>query len=75
MEREEKEKLFSEHIEQLIRKKRDKFRELLDETLNTTDILNESSSTSWKDVKKLLKDDPRYVKFSSNDRVSVLINN
>lgn len=39
-------------------------RELLDETSDIT--LN----SSWKDVRRLIKDDPRYVKFSSSERVS-----
>ncbi|XKL64051.1 hypothetical protein PGB90_004137 [Kerria lacca] len=60
--RDEKEKLFNEHIEQLTKKKREKFRELLDETLEIT--LN----SSWKDVRRLIKDDPRYGKFSSSER-------
>ncbi|XP_012260939.2 transcription elongation regulator 1 isoform X2 [Athalia rosae] len=63
LEREEKERLFNEHIEQLGRKKRDKFRELLDEVGASTEL-----TASWKDIKKSLKDDPRYVKFSSSDR-------
>lgn len=65
LDREEKERLFNEHIEQLGRKKRDKFRELLDEVGASADL-----TASWKDVKKLLKDDPRYIKFSSSDRVN-----
>lgn len=64
LDREEKERLFNEHIEQLGRKKRDKFRELLDEVGASTEL-----TASWKDIKKLLKDDPRYLKFSSSDRV------
>lgn len=68
LEREEKERLFNEHIEQLGRKKRDKFRELLDEVGASAEL-----TASWRDIKKLLKDDPRYVKFSSSDRVSVSI--
>ncbi|XP_011304285.1 transcription elongation regulator 1 isoform X2 [Fopius arisanus] len=63
LDREEKERLFNEHIEQLGRKKRDKFRELLDEVGASTEL-----TSSWKDIKKLLKDDPRYTKFSSSDR-------
>ncbi|XP_011260944.1 transcription elongation regulator 1 isoform X2 [Camponotus floridanus] len=63
LDREEKERLFNEHIEQLGRKKRDKFRELLDEVGASTEL-----TASWKDIKKLLKDDPRYLKFSSSDR-------
>lgn len=68
LDREEKERLFNEHIEQLSRKKRDKFRELLDEVGASTEL-----TASWRDIKKLLKDDPRYLKFSSSDRVCNLI--
>lgn len=67
LDREEKERLFNEHVEQLGRKKRDKFREVLDEVGASTDL-----QAAWKDVKKLLKDDPRYLKYSSSDRVSGL---
>ncbi|KAK0167860.1 hypothetical protein PV327_001715 [Microctonus hyperodae] len=63
LDREEKERLFNEHIEQLGRKKRDKFRELLDEVGASTEL-----TASWKDIKRSLKDDPRYTKFSSSDR-------
>lgn len=70
LDREEKERLFNEHIEQLSRKKRDKFRELLDEVGASTEL-----TASWRDIKKLLKDDPRYLKFSSSDRVCNLIKN
>ncbi|XP_047361394.1 transcription elongation regulator 1 isoform X2 [Vespa velutina] len=63
LDREEKERLFNEHIEQLGRKKRDKFREVLDEVGASTEL-----TASWRDIKKLLKDDPRYIKFSSSDR-------
>jgi len=38
-------------------------RELLDETGEVT------LTSSWKEIKKLVKDDPRYSKFSSSDRV------
>jgi hypothetical protein len=41
------------------------FRELLDEASIQLD-------TEWKDIRKLVKDDPRYLKFSSNERVSLL---
>ncbi|XP_037088891.1 transcription elongation regulator 1-like, partial [Pollicipes pollicipes] len=61
LEKDEKEKLFEQHIEQLSKKKKEKFRELLDE-------LNVELASSWKDVKKQMKDDPRYSKFSSSDR-------
>lgn len=31
-----------------------------------------SLTSSWKEVKKLIKDDPRYSKFSSSDRVGII---
>lgn len=64
--REEKEKLFSEHIETLLRKKREKFRELLDETAEVT------LTSTWKEIKKVVKEDPRYTKFASSERVRIL---
>ncbi|XP_053319619.1 transcription elongation regulator 1 [Spea bombifrons] len=62
LEREEKEKLFNEHIDALTKKKREQFRQLLDETYAIT------LTSTWKEVKKIIKDDPRYIKFSSSDR-------
>ncbi|GAB6025446.1 hypothetical protein CHUAL_011191 [Chamberlinius hualienensis] len=62
LDRDEKEKLFDEHVEQLVKKKREKFRELLDETESLT------LTSSWKEIKKLIKEDPRYSKFSSSDK-------
>ncbi|KAJ8276256.1 hypothetical protein COCON_G00080080 [Conger conger] len=62
LERDEKEKLFSEHVEALSKKKKEHFRQLLDETTLIT------LTTSWKEVKKLIKEDPRCIKFSSSDR-------
>uniref|UniRef100_A0A069DXB0 Putative transcription factor n=1 Tax=Panstrongylus megistus TaxID=65343 RepID=A0A069DXB0_9HEMI len=62
LDREEKEKLFNSHIEQLTLKKKEKFRELLNETSECT------LSCTWKEVRKVIKDDPRYSKFSSSDR-------
>ncbi|KAL1115966.1 hypothetical protein AAG570_005461 [Ranatra chinensis] len=62
LDRDEKEKLFNAHIEQLAMKKKDKFRELLNETQEVT------LSSTWKEVRKLIKEDPRYIKFSSSDR-------
>ncbi|KAH7981683.1 hypothetical protein HPB52_000708 [Rhipicephalus sanguineus] len=43
LEREEREKLFAEHLEQLQRKKKDKYRDLLDETPGIT------LSSTWKE--------------------------
>lgn len=62
LDRDEKEKLFMEHIEQLSKKKKEKFRELLNETPEVT------LSSTWKEVRKLIKDDPRYSKFSSSEK-------
>ncbi|XP_046706272.1 transcription elongation regulator 1a isoform X1 [Silurus meridionalis] len=62
LEREEKERLFNEHIEALSKKKKELFRQLLDETSMIT------LSSTWKEVKKTIKEDPRCIKFSSSDR-------
>ncbi|XP_026090077.1 transcription elongation regulator 1-like [Carassius auratus] len=62
LERHEKEKLFEEHVEALTKKKKEHFRQLLDETSMIT------LTTTWKEVKKIIKDDPRCIKFSSSDR-------
>ena len=61
--REEREKLFEEHVEALLQKNRDQFHKLLEETSEIT------LTSKWKEVKKLIKEDPRYSKFSSSDRV------
>ncbi|KAG7263888.1 hypothetical protein CRUP_034227 [Coryphaenoides rupestris] len=66
LEREEKEKLFNEHVEALAKKKKEHFRQLLDETSMIT------LTTTWKEVKKIIKEDPRCIKFSSSDRVTLL---
>ncbi|KAF4522361.1 hypothetical protein B566_EDAN012218 [Ephemera danica] len=62
LERDEKEKLFAQHIEQLARKKREKYRELLEETPEVT------LTCSWKEIKRIIKEDPRYTKFSTSER-------
>ncbi|XP_048850682.1 transcription elongation regulator 1 isoform X2 [Brienomyrus brachyistius] len=62
LERDEKEKLFNEHVEALTKKKKEHFRQLLDETTLIT------LTTTWKEVKKVIKEDPRCIKFSSSDR-------
>ncbi|XP_046850381.1 transcription elongation regulator 1-like [Xenia sp. Carnegie-2017] len=60
--KEDKESLFNDHINQLNQRKRDQFRKLLDEQ-------NEIGlKTSWRSARKLIKDDPRFSKFSSSDR-------
>uniref|UniRef100_A0A673M3R6 Transcription elongation regulator 1 n=1 Tax=Sinocyclocheilus rhinocerous TaxID=307959 RepID=A0A673M3R6_9TELE len=62
LERHGKEKLFEEHVEALTKRKKEHFRQLLDETSMI------SLTTTWKEVKKIIKDDPRCIKFSSSDR-------
>ncbi|ROT77294.1 Transcription elongation regulator 1, partial [Penaeus vannamei] len=62
LDREEKEKLFNNHVENLTKRKREKFRELLEE------LPDLHLASNWKDLKKELKDDPRYTKFSSSDK-------
>ncbi|XP_026470923.1 LOW QUALITY PROTEIN: transcription elongation regulator 1-like [Ctenocephalides felis] len=62
LDREEKERLFDTHMEQLNKKKRDKFREMLD------DLQQVTLTSSWKEVKKIIKEDPRYTKFSSSEK-------
>jgi transcription elongation regulator 1 len=60
LERDERERIFNDHIANLTKKKRDKFREMLDE------VYDFNSNSSWKDIKKNLRDDPRYLKFGSD---------
>jgi transcription elongation regulator 1 len=67
LERSEKEKLFDDHIVQLEKKNKELFHKMLDETSDIT------LTSRWKDIKKQIKDDPRYSKFSSSDRVIVHI--
>ncbi|XP_033126510.1 transcription elongation regulator 1-like [Anneissia japonica] len=63
LEREEKEKLFNEHVNSLLQRRRDKFRRLLDETSGIT------LTSSWKEVKRKIKEDKRYTKFYVSDRM------
>ena len=64
LDKEEKEKLFEAHVETLHRKNKEQFHRLLDETSSLT------LTSRWKEIKKAIKEDPRYAKFSSSDRVS-----
>lgn len=58
----EMEQLFDTHIENLAKKKREKFHQMLGEIKDLT------LSTTWRDVRRLIKDDSRYLKFSTSDR-------
>ena len=60
LDREEKEFLFDEHVNALEKKRTLAFHVLLDEHSTLT--------STWKDVKKLIKTDPRYEKICANDR-------
>lgn len=62
LDRDVRERLFNDHIDQLTKKKRDKFREMLDE------IPKLSLVAAFKDVKKLIRDDPRYLKYNSSEK-------
>lgn len=66
LDREQKERLFNDHISLLTKKKRDKFREMLDE-ITTLDL-----TSSWKFVKKNIRDDPRFIKFGHSDKVRIM---
>lgn len=45
-----------------MKKKREKFREMLDE------ITSLELTSSWKDIKKLIKEDPRYLKYNNSEK-------
>lgn len=62
LDREDREGLFNDHINNLVKKKRDKFREMLDE------IPSLELTTQWKDIKKAIREDPRYLKYNSSER-------
>ena len=54
LEKSERERLFDEHIDLLVSKKKENYRKLLDECKSIT------LDSSFKDIKKQIKDDPRY---------------
>ncbi|CAF3434386.1 unnamed protein product [Rotaria socialis] len=60
IDRNEKERLFEEHISLLEKKRKTAFHNLLSEHCTLT--------SSWKDVKKNIKSDPRFEKICSNER-------
>ena len=57
LEKSERERLFDEHIDLLVSKKKENYRKLLDECKSIT------LDSSFKDIKKLIKDDPRYSRY------------
>lgn len=62
LDKSERERYFDDHIDYLVAKKKENFRKMLDETKAI------SLDSSFKDIKKLIRDDPRYTKYSSSDR-------
>jgi len=65
----DKQRLFAEHVAALTRRNRALFRHSIDEFVNAVDLM----TISWRDVRRLIKEDPRFAKFSSSDRVRVLV--
>jgi transcription elongation regulator 1 len=61
LEAEEKEKLYQEHCDSLVEKKRLQFRRLLEETSQISLVM------PWKKARKLIREDPRYKNFAESD--------
>ncbi len=55
----DRERLFDEHIDMLVAKKKENYRKMLDECKAIT------LDSDFKDIKKLIKDDPRYSRYVS----------
>jgi len=62
LDKSERERLFDEHIDHLIAKKKEAYRSLLEEQRDVP------LDATFKDIKKNIRDDPRYNKFSSSDK-------
>merc|ERR1711976_507809 len=62
LEKSERERLFDDHIDHLIAKKKESYRSLLEEHKELP------LDASFKDIRKKIQDDPRYSKFSSSDK-------
>jgi len=62
LEKSEREKLFDDHMDRLVKKKKDAFRSLLEEQKEVP------LDASFKEVKKNIREDPRYTKFSSSEK-------
>jgi len=65
LEKSEKLRLFEEHITALTKRNRELFRHVIDEFINPVQLM----TIGWRDARRLIKDDPRFSKFSSSDRV------
>lgn len=62
LDKSERERLFDDHIDMLISKKKENYWKLLGECKEI------ALDSSFKEIKKQIKDDPRYSKYSSSDR-------
>merc|ERR1712079_979267 len=62
LEKSERERLFDDHIDRLIAKKKESYRSLLEEHKDLP------LDSTFKEIKKKIVDDPRYPKFSSSDK-------
>jgi len=62
IDRDDKEKRYDEHIEVLTKRNKEMFHSLLESCQEVT------LTSTWKEIRKLIKDDPKYSKFSSSDR-------
>lgn len=60
--REWKEAEYNRHLDKIYLRRCDKFHQLLEETKHIT------LASEWRDVKRIIIDDPRYIKFSSSER-------
>lgn len=60
--REWKERVFEHHLDKIFARRKEKFHQLLNETKEIT------LSSEWRDIRKIIGDDPRYIKFSTSDR-------
>ncbi|KHN82103.1 Transcription elongation regulator 1 [Toxocara canis] len=62
LEKDAKERLFDSHIQQLERKRRELFFQLL------SDMKDVTPGTRWRDAKKIIEKDERFAKFAISDR-------
>jgi len=64
----EKQRLFETHVATLMRRNRSLFRRVIEEFVDPVNLM----TIGWRDVRRLIKEDPRFAKFSSSDRVHFL---
>lgn len=60
--REWREAIFERHLDKIYQRRREKFHQLLNETKEIT------LSSDWRDIRRIIRDDPRYIKFATSDR-------